>query len=145
LVACQADVQVANLRLLACRQEPADGAGGHLRAAPGLWFLSLRFAFFGGFGGAPEAPLMLAHKIGTRLLCQLVEEGHHSSSQQTVAIKRAKRVTGYFTNRRQLPPRCPGGSVERRVCLEDTKKKDSSASGALRKFLKKYTTKNTPL
>ena len=45
-----------------------------------------------------------------------------------MATKRVKRVNGYFTNRRQLPPRYPGGSAERRVCLEDTKK-DSSASG----------------
>jgi hypothetical protein len=46
-----------------------------------------------------------------------------------VATKRVKRVNGHFTNRRQLPPRYPGGSAGRRVCLEDTKK-DSSASGA---------------
>jgi hypothetical protein len=44
--------------------------------------------------------------------------------------KRVKRVNGYFTNRRQLPPRYPGGSAKRRVtCLEDTKK-GSNASGA---------------
>jgi hypothetical protein len=58
----------------------------------------------------------------------LLEKGH-SSSRQTVATKRAKRVNGYFSNWRQLLPRYPGGSAERRVCPGDTKK-DSSASGA---------------
>jgi hypothetical protein len=43
--------------------------------------------------------------------------------------KNAPSGLGYFRNRRQLPPQYPGGSAERRVCLEDTKK-DSSTSGA---------------
>jgi hypothetical protein len=32
---------------------------------------SLRDAFFGGIGGAPEAPLMLSHKIETRVVLEV--------------------------------------------------------------------------
>jgi hypothetical protein len=82
----------------------------------------------GAASGAPERPSKLEIK-GSGASVLLVGGESHSSSRQTVVTKRVKRVNGYFTNRRQLPPRYPGGSAERRVCLEGTKK-DSSASRA---------------
>jgi hypothetical protein len=45
---------------------------------------------------------------------------------ERISISSARR---YAVTRHQLPPQYPGGSTERRVCLEGTRK-DSTASGA---------------
>ena len=73
-----------------------------MRAARRFRFrsFSLRFAFFGGIGGAPEAPLVLAHKIETRVFLEVGREtaeirqflGHQFEQEARV------RVNGYFMN-----------------------------------------------